>query len=129
MARLVVIGGGVGASALISLLKGDPSLELVGVFEKNADSPGAVLARKWDLPVFDNIQSLRDVQPDLLVNVTGDPKIREELRAVLGESTECIDGAGTRLLWEVIEKQKKASVEALKIIEDQKTILAMIAKL
>ena len=129
MARLVVIGGGVGASALISLLKGDPSLELVGVLEKKADSPGAVLARKWDIPVFDNIQSLRDIQPDLFINVTGDPKIREELRAVLGESTEFIDGAGTRLLWEVIEKQKKASVEALKIIEDQKTFLALIAEL
>jgi hypothetical protein len=45
MLKLAVVGGNIGASALISLLRGDADgkLKLVGIYEKNQDAPGVIL--------------------------------------------------------------------------------------
>ena len=60
MLKLAIVGGNIGASALISLLRGDTSskLKLIGIYENNQDAPGVILARKWNIPVFDDIKSL-----------------------------------------------------------------------
>jgi diguanylate cyclase (GGDEF)-like protein len=130
MLKLAIIGGNIGASALISLLRGDSSskLKLIGIYENNQDSPGVILARKWDIPVFEDISSLCASNPDIVINVAGNVAVSNEIRAVSGNSVEVLEGAGARLLWEIIEKQKKARLEAFKTIEDQKTICSFLSK-
>jgi diguanylate cyclase (GGDEF)-like protein/PAS domain S-box-containing protein len=129
MIRLAIIGGNIGASALISLLRGDQSIVLAGVCEKNHEAPGAILARKWNIPVFNDIQSLAEADPELLINVSRDPKLTEELQKTFQGKREILEGVGARFLWEIIEKQKKAKVEVFRTIEDQKTVLSLIKRL
>ena len=47
MVRLAIAGGNIGGSALISLLRGDSNVELIGIYEKKQDAPGIALAKKW----------------------------------------------------------------------------------
>lgn len=129
MFRIAIIGGNIGASALISLLRGDPNTELVGVYEKKFDSPGVILAKKWNIPIFENLQSLLSVNPEIVINVVGDAKISDEIRTASGNKVEVIEGIGARLLWEIIEKQKKARLEVFKTTEDQKTIIGVLSQL
>jgi diguanylate cyclase (GGDEF)-like protein/PAS domain S-box-containing protein len=129
MLRLAIAGGNIGASALISLLRGDTNTELVGIFEKKQDSPGVILARKWNIPVFDDIQALCAINPEMVINVTGDVKLSNEIRVASGNKIEVIEGVGARLLWEIIEKQKRAQIEAFKTIEDQKTVFSILSKI
>ena len=130
MLKLAIIGGNIGASALISLLRGDSSskLKLIGIYESNQDSPGVILARKWNIPVFEDIKSLCASNPEIVINVAGNVAVSNEIRTVSGNSIEVVEGAGARLLWEIIEKQKRARLEAFKTIEDQKTICSFLSK-
>jgi len=129
MLRIAIAGGNIGASALISLLRGDANTELVGIFEKKLDSPGAILARKWNLPVFTEVQSFCNAAPEMVINVTGDVKLSNEIRTASAYKIEVIEGTGARLIWEIIEKQKRARIEAFKTIEDQKTLFSIMQKL
>jgi diguanylate cyclase (GGDEF)-like protein/PAS domain S-box-containing protein len=129
MFKLAIAGGNIGGSALISLLRGDPNTELVGIYEKKQDTPGVILARKWDIPVFGDIKSLSTVNPEIIINVTGDPKLSNEMRLAFGNRIEVIEGVGARLLWEIIEKQKRAKIEAHRTVEDQKIIFNLASKL
>lgn len=129
MLRLAIAGGNIGASALISLLRGDANTELTGIYEKKADSPGVILARKWSIPVFEDIQSLIGSDPEMVINVAGNPKLSEEIRTASSYKIEVIEGVGARFLWEIIEKQKRARIEAAKTIENQTTVLEVMAEL
>ncbi|MCX5720194.1 MAG: diguanylate cyclase [Nitrospirae bacterium] len=129
MFRVAILGGNIGGSALISLLRGDPTTELVGVYEKRPDAPGVILARKWNIPVIEDIMSIRTVNPEIVINVTGDPKLSNEIRIAFENKVEVIEGMGARFLWEIIEKQKRARIEVFKIAEDQKTIFTAASKL
>jgi diguanylate cyclase (GGDEF)-like protein/PAS domain S-box-containing protein len=129
MLRLAIAGGNIGASALLSLLRGDSNIELIGIYEKNPDSPGVILAKKWVFPVFEDIRSLCSACPEMVINVSGDYKLSSEIREVSGNKIEVIEGVGARLLWEYIERQKRAKIEAYKTIGNQKAVFDLILKL
>ena len=127
--KLGIAGGGISGSALISLLRGDPNTNLVGIYEIKQDAPGVVLARKWDLPVFTDLEAFAAATPDVVVNVTGDTEVSNKIRALFKYSVEVIEGTGARFLWEIIEKQKRAKIEVLKTMADQKIFFGLAAQL
>ena len=129
MLRLAIAGGGIGGSALISLLRGDPNTCLTGIYEDKYDAPGVVLARKWDIPVFTDLESFAAATPDVVVNVTGDTEISNKIRSLFNYSVEVIEGTGARFLWEIIEKQKRAKIEVIKTMADQKILYGLAAQL
>ena len=129
MLRLAIAGGNIGASALLSLLRGDANTELIGLYETKPDSPGVILARKWNIPVFEDIISFCAANPEMVINITGNSALSNEIRSASQNKIEVIEGVGARLLWEMIEKQKRARVEANKTIEDQHTIFHLITDL
>ena len=129
MVRLAIAGGGIGGSALISLLRGDSNTCLVGVFENKQDAPGVALARKWSIPVFPDLESLAAASPEVVVNVTGDPEISNKIRSAFKNRVEVIEGVGARFLWEIIEKQKRAKIEVIKTMTDQRMLYSLAAQL
>lgn len=129
MLRTAIAGGNIGASALISLLKGDANIDLIGVYEKKPDTPGVILAKKWNIPVFDEIRSFCSANPEMVVNVTGDAHLSNEIRSISGNKIEVIEGIGARFLWEVIEKQKRARIEAFRTLENQRVIFSLLSKI
>ncbi len=129
MVRLAIAGGGIGGSALISLLRGDSYTQLVGIYENKHDAPGVILARKWNIPVFSDLESFATASPEVVVNVTGDPEISNKIRSVFKNKVEVIEGVGARFLWEVIEKQKSAKIEVIKTMTDQKALYGLAAQL
>ncbi len=129
MLRLAIAGGGIGGSALISLLRGDPNTCLAGVYETKLDAPGVVLARKWEIPVFTDLESFASATPDVVVNVTGDTEISNKIRSLFKYNVEVIEGTGARFLWEIIEKQKRAKIEVIKTMADQRILYGLAAQL
>ncbi len=129
MLRVAIAGGNIGASALISLLRGDAQIKLIGVFEKKPDSPGVILAKKWGIPVFDEIPPLCSADPEMVINVTGEVRLSDEIRAASGSKVEVIEGVGARFLWEIIEKQKRARIEAFRTLENQRVILDLLSQI
>lgn len=128
MFRLAIAGGGIGGSALISLLRGDPNTNIVGLYEQKQEAPAVVLARKWGIPVFGDVKTLASSNPEIVINVSGDPNVSSEIRAELKNRTDVIEGIGARFLWEIIEKQKRAKIEAVKTAADQKIVYSLAAQ-
>lgn len=125
MVRLAIAGGNISGSTVMSMLRGDPDIELVGLYEKDTETPGAVLAQKWGIPLFYDINILATkARPEIIINVTGDTRLSDAVR-VLFNRIEVIDASGARFLWKTIEKQKKAMIELYKAMEDQKRVLAI----
>jgi len=122
MFRLAIAGGGIGGSALISLLRGDPNTNIVGLYEQKQEAPAVVLARKWGIPVFGDVRHSPPPIPRSSSNVSGDPNVSSEYQAELKNRTDVIEGIGARFLWEIIEKQKRAKIEAVKTAADQKIV-------
>ncbi|MGD0883932.1 MAG: response regulator [Thermodesulfovibrionales bacterium] len=122
MLKIALAGGNITGSTVLSMLRNEPDIKIVGLYEKNPETPGAALARKWGIPIFDDINILAtSSEPEIIFNVTGEATLSETIR-VLFNHIEVIDTIGARFLWKTIEKQKKAMVELYKAIEDEKRI-------
>ena len=125
MVKLAIAGGNIAGSTVMSMLRGDSDIEIVGIYERDPETPGAVLAQKWGIPLFHDINILAtSARPEIVLNVSGDTKLSETMRTVFGR-IEVIDATGARFLWKTIEKQKKAMIELYRVMEDQKKILAV----
>lgn len=125
MVKLALAGGNIAGSTVMSMLRGDHDIEIVGIYEKDAETPGAVLARKWGVPIFRDIRLLaEETKPEIIINVSGETELSEIVRRSFSR-IEVIDASGARFLWKAIEKQKKAMIELYKTLEDEKRILAI----
>jgi transcriptional regulator with PAS, ATPase and Fis domain len=109
MTRIILIGAGTGGKALVELFHKDPSVEIVGVVDKNEHAPGLVLARNLGLPVSGNYRKLLAVEsPDLIIDVTGDPEVARDIYQRKAAATELIGGNAALFIWNLIEARNKA---------------------
>lgn len=80
--RIAVVGGGRTGTPLIERFVGIPYVELVGVADKDAESPGAKLAREKG--VFFTTDALlfasKGDEIDMLIEVSGDPSVKRRLK-------------------------------------------------
>lgn len=83
--RVGMIGAGETGLPLVRQLLAAPFVELVGIAELQPELPALQLARAAGVPVTDNFIDLAEQGPlvDILIDVTGTRKVREDLRRYL----------------------------------------------
>jgi diguanylate cyclase (GGDEF)-like protein/PAS domain S-box-containing protein len=128
MHRIAVAASGDSGSALIPLLLNDSDIELVGIFDKKPESSENVLTRKWDIPVFSRIEDLGKAKPEVVINVTNEPKLSMQIREAFHHRVEVIESIGARFLAEALEKSKQTKIEAVKSAAEQKILSSLIEK-
>jgi len=82
--KIAIIGGGVSGGTLLSFLRDESEMNIVALVEPSDSAPGAVLARKWNIPVLKNTEELKTLAPDLVINVTDNidtERLRSEINA------------------------------------------------
>ena len=109
MTRIILIGAGTGGRALVELFHKDPSVEIVGVVDKNDRAPGLTFARSLGLPVSTNYRKFLEAEAaDLIIEVTGDADVARDIYQRKAAATELIGGYAARFIWNLIEARKKA---------------------
>jgi FlaA1/EpsC-like NDP-sugar epimerase len=109
MTRIILIGAGRGGRALVELLHKDPSIEIVGVADKDEGAPGIVLARELGLPVAANYRKfLKADAADLIIDVTGDPDVGREVYRLRPHGTEVVGGKTARFISEFAGNKNQA---------------------
>src|ERR1700691_3393954 len=99
MTRIILIGAGRGGRALVELFRKDPSVEIVGVTDKDEGAPGIVLARELGLPVASNYRKfLKADTADLIIDVTGDPDVGREVYRLRPQGMEVVGGKTARFI-------------------------------
>ncbi len=132
MIRIAIVGGNIAGGALLSLLRTEPNIKVVGVYEEKADAPGAMLAQKWGIPVCTTLEELVHHNPSIVINVLSEPEITERIRDTLGKDVEIINARAAKMLWDFVERQKKARVETVKTLQNLNSLTALtstVAKL
>ena len=118
--NISIIGAGEGGSALIDVLRDDPSLNIMGVCDINAGALGIQKARNLNIPTFSNYEDIVKKETDIIIDVTNNIKFHEKLQQHIKSSTnlrhiEVINGASAKLLWKLIssKENRKKIIEAL----------------
>ena len=94
---------------MVELFHKNPSVEIVGVADKDEGAPGIVLARELGLPVAANYRKfLKADTVDLIIDVTGDPDVYREVYRLRPPGTEVVGGKTARFLWEFAGNKNQA---------------------
>ncbi len=109
--RVLLIGAGRAGRMLLRVFERHPSIQVLGVVDKNLRASGIPLAKKMNIPVAREYQPfLRELELDLIVNVTGDESLQKRLIHEKAEQTELIGGKSAMMIWQLLDEYKKKEI-------------------
>ncbi|MCX5724754.1 MAG: ATP-binding protein [Nitrospirae bacterium] len=112
--KVAILGAGRGGRALLDLLHQIPSIEIVGIADRDPAAPGLQRAQELRVPVTTDVTTLIGTQGiSLIMDVTGDPEMERYLRAHQPPDTDILSGSASRLLWELVQHESKLEAELL----------------
>lgn len=108
----LIIGGGKGCKALISLAKStflkELTLNVVGVMDRDEDAPGLEYARSIGLMTFTDMQQALSIKElEVVVELTGSDKALAELYKIIPEGVKVIDHTYAHVFWDLINVQEE----------------------
>jgi signal transduction histidine kinase len=104
--KVAILGAGRGGTALLDLLQLIPSIEIVGISDRDPGAPGLVRARNLRIPVIDRVEELvYNHGVNLIMDVTGDPEVERFIQVHKRPETEVLSGSAARLLWELVRHE------------------------
>jgi len=112
--KVAILGAGHGGRALLDLLHQIPSIEIVGIADRDPAAPGLRRAREPHVPVTTNVADLiGNHGVSLIMDVTGDPEMETYLRVHKPPAADILSGSASRLLWELVQRESKLEAELL----------------
>ena len=104
--RLGIVGGGKAAHEVLQLITGDRRhkrrIEILGVADPDIEAPGIILAQSLKIPTFQDYALLLAEKPDLILELTGNPQVREQVIQQKDPHTQIIDHIKARLFWDLL---------------------------
>ncbi|MBX3235759.1 MAG: hypothetical protein KF814_06385 [Nitrospiraceae bacterium] len=112
--HIAILGAGRGGTVLLELFHQMPDVTIVGIADKDPAAPGLKRARELNVPVADHVPDLiRHAGASLIVDVTGDPNMAQTVGANKRPEAEVLSGATARLLWTLVQHERKLEAELL----------------
>ena len=112
--KVAILGAGRGGRALLDLLHQLPSIEIVGITDRDPAAPGLHRARTLHIPVTTNVPDLIGTHGvQLIMDVTGNPEIEAYLKAHKPPTADILSGSASRLLWKLVQHESKLEAELL----------------
>src|SRR6185295_11260934 len=112
--RVAILGAGRGGRALLDLLHHIPSIEIVGIADRNPTAPGLQRARELQIPITSDVPGLiGNHRLRVIMDVTGDPEMETYLHAHKPPAAEILSGSASRLLWVLVQHEAKLEAELL----------------
>jgi len=109
MTKVVIIGAGKGGRALLEMFSGDPTVSILGIADANPWAPGLELARRLDIPVATDLRAVvAELRPDLIIDVTGNPDVRQEIARLKPPHAEVMGGASAKFVWDLLAERKRS---------------------
>lgn len=107
--RLGIVGGGKAAHEVLQLITGERRykrrVEILGVADPDMEAPGIVLAQSLGIPTFQDYAFLLAEKPDLILELTGNPQVRERIIQQKDPHTQIIDHIKARLFWDLLRHE------------------------
>ncbi len=114
LTKVSILGAGRGGRSLLDLLHHIPSIEIVGIADRNPAAPGLERARELQIPIATNVPDLiSNHGVSLILDVTGDPDMEAYLHAHKPRTANVLSGSASHLLWKLIQHESKLEAELL----------------
>ena len=123
MKTFLIVGGGQGGIAILQTLLSIDFVKVIGVVDVNPDAPAISEAEKHGIPTGRQFEPFLDPAPDVVLEVTGDPKVYDRLVEMKHEDTLLISGAVVDLLIRLVEEKKKWFMAYKRRQQELETIL------
>ncbi|HZG73380.1 MAG TPA: PAS domain S-box protein, partial [Chondromyces sp.] len=107
MQTVLIVGGGQGGLAILKILQETRRLNIIGLIDTNESAPALSKADELGIPVGKHWHSFLKENPDIIIEVTGDQTVFEELRAAAGKQTILIPGSVAYLLANLLDEKEK----------------------
>ncbi len=108
--RLGIVGGGKAAHEVLQLITGDRRhkrrIDILGVADPDLQAPGMILAQSLKIPTFQDYALLLAEKPDLILELTGNPQVREQIIQQKDQHTQIIDHIKARLFWDLLSYEE-----------------------
>jgi two-component system, NtrC family, sensor kinase len=110
--KVAILGAGRGGTALLDLLHLIPSIEIVGISDRDPCAPGLARAKNLRIPVAKRMEDLiYDHGVNLIMDVTGDPEMERFVQIHKHAQTEVLSGSAARVLWELVRHEANLQAE------------------
>jgi PAS domain S-box-containing protein len=107
--KIAIVGGGKGGHEVLRLIASDPHykrrIDILGVADINSQAQGITLAKNMGIPTFADYIPLLAANPDLILELTGDPQVRERIIGQKAPGTQIIDHIKARLFWDLLHRE------------------------
>ncbi|WHX99231.1 sigma-54-dependent Fis family transcriptional regulator [Neobacillus sp. DY30] len=111
MQNVMIVGAGKGGTAILKLLNETEVLNVMVVIDRNLDAPGIVLAQNEGIKTGTDWKPYLTEQIDIIIEVTGNEYVFQELRSTKDKKTVLIPGSVAFLLAKLLEEKEELIVK------------------
>jgi PAS domain S-box-containing protein len=104
--KVLIIGGGKGGTAILKILHEVSLMKVIGITDVNENAVGLRLAEEWGIPVGKDWKKFLDDSVDIVIEVTGDLQVFEDVREERGRNTVLIPGSVAFLISKLLEEKE-----------------------
>lgn len=105
MTKIAIVGGGKGGTSILKAFSGIDKFDVVGLCDINPQAPGVKLAREKGITVYSDLEPLLKIPGlDVVIEATGNARVREEIYRLKQESTTVIDSSAANILMTLTEE-------------------------
>jgi len=126
---VAIIGGGRGGKALLEIFAQDTLARIIGLAEIKPRTSGTKLAGLLCVPVLRDYRDLLKLKNlDLIIDVTGNPKVGQALHKVRRPHLAIIGGASAKFMWQLIDARIRATAEIEKTLKQYQSLFRRYVK-
>lgn len=107
----MIVGAGKGGTAILKLLTETEVLHVKVVIDRNLDAPGVILAQTEGIKTGTDWKPFLSENIDIIIEVTGDEQVFQELRNSKDKKTVLIPGSVAFLLARLLEEKEEFIVK------------------
>jgi PAS domain S-box-containing protein len=107
----LIVGGGKGGKAILETLSTLEFVRVIGIVDVRPDAPAIIEAKKRGIPTGQEVETFLREEPDVILEVTGDPEVFPRLCAMKTPRTLVISGAVARLMMNLVEEKERWFLE------------------
>lgn len=123
MKRVLIIGAGKGGTALIHIIRSTTSMEVVCIIDRNESANGIGLAKKLQIPTGTDWREWLHKDIDIIMEVTGDETILQEIIDSKPKETLVIPGAVAYVISQLVDEKTALLDQIKQQMDDQELIL------
>lgn len=102
--NIAIVGAGTGGKNIIESFSKNDEIKIVQVIDNRDDAPGVVLAKQLGIKCSRSMGDIDTTNLDLILEATGNEKVKQELNEKFGQICTIIDSTGALLIMSLVRR-------------------------